>query len=258
MIKRVLIIDDEANIRQMMRLALETEGYMVGEASSGAEALAILGNDSSWDVVLLDQKMPVMTGTDLLPQIMAVAPSARVIMVTAFASVELAVEAMKLGATDFVRKPMTPDILRSAVAAAIAKEEKADHLLDEKRLALGHSRDGTVTMNGFTILRASNLTGALPQRPDECRFIVRDSRGQEQAVIVEIDYEAIRAGAPRAGHLPLEKSFWTEQAESFLSAFLWNDRHIPSRKLTLKGVERGALERAVRGSPDKDTESRPS
>ena len=111
MSKRVLIVDDEENIREMTRLALETAGYEVGEAGSGLEAFAIIGSDESWDAVLLDQKMPGMVGIEILRRLKVMLPAARVIMMTAYASVDLAVEAMKLGATDFVRKPMTPEIL---------------------------------------------------------------------------------------------------------------------------------------------------
>ena len=77
------------------------------------EAWRCVGVDAVWDVVLLDQKMPGIDGIETLRRLRERAPATRVIMVTAFASIELAVEAMKLGATDFVRKPMTPDILRT-------------------------------------------------------------------------------------------------------------------------------------------------
>src|SRR5215510_15048599 len=110
--KRVLIVDDEQNIRQMIRLTLETAGYEVAEAEEGIEAFAILGGDSRWNLVMLDYRLPVMEGTEVLRRIKVIAPSVPVVMMTAFASVELAVEAMKLGATDFIRKPMTPEVVR--------------------------------------------------------------------------------------------------------------------------------------------------
>jgi DNA-binding NtrC family response regulator len=69
------------------------------------------GDGSTWDAVLLDQRMPGMDGLETLRQINTRDANARVIMATAYASIELAVDAMKLGATDFVRKPMTPEIL---------------------------------------------------------------------------------------------------------------------------------------------------
>jgi DNA-binding response OmpR family regulator len=60
--ERVLIIDDEENIRQMLRLTLETADYEVGEAGDGMEAFAILGGDPAWNVVLLDQRLPIAEG----------------------------------------------------------------------------------------------------------------------------------------------------------------------------------------------------
>src|SRR4029453_3949462 len=119
--KSILIIDDEARIRRMIRLTLETAGYEVGEAGDGTQGLEIFGDGSAWDAVLLDQKMPGLDGLETLRRIKGRAPGARGIMGTAFASIELAVDAMKLGATDFVRKPMTPEVLRGAVTAALSK-----------------------------------------------------------------------------------------------------------------------------------------
>ena len=78
-----------------------------------------------FDAVLLDQKMPGLDGIETLRQIRGRAPAARVIMITAFGTIELAVEAMKLGATDFLRKPLTPEALRGALAAALSKAPPA-------------------------------------------------------------------------------------------------------------------------------------
>jgi len=235
--KQVLIIDDEENIREMTRLALEAAGYGVGEAASGLEAFAVIGADDAWDAVLLDQKMPGMVGTEVLRRLKVMLPNAPVIMMTAYASVDLAVEAMKLGASDFVRKPMTPEILRNAVAAALAK--KPENQTEEQ--------SGQITLNGFTILRATNLVSVLPHSPNERRFIVKAPNGHEQEVTVEIASEAISAVERFTAGLPVEDSFWTEQAEQFLNDFLWNDGNAPATgKLILKGVEREALQTAVR------------
>src|SRR5258707_13717462 len=151
--ERVLIIDDEENIRQMLRLTLETAAYQVGEAGDGMEAFAILGGDPAWNVVLLDQRLPLMEGTEVLRRISVLTPSARVVMMTAFASVELAVEAMKLGATDFLRKPMTPEVVRNSVAAALKRVSKPQTEVEtqDRRRDQAHIR--TATFNGFTILR---------------------------------------------------------------------------------------------------------
>lgn len=246
MTKRVLIVDDEENIREMTRLTLETAGYEVGEAASGLEAFAIIGGDDSWDAVLLDQKMPGMVGTEVLRRIKVMMPSVQVIMMTAFASVDLAIESMRLGATDFVRKPMTPEILRNALTAAFAKSpqpHKSTTAASESQAS--HVR--TLTLNGFTILRATDVVRSLPQRANERCFIVKTPNGRDQEVVVEIDSEAITAVEEVTHNLPLGKAFWTEQAETFLSDFIWNDGNVPGNgRLTLKGVESEALEKAAR------------
>lgn len=237
MTERVLIIDDEENIRQMIRLTLEAAAYEVAEARDGIEAFAILGGDPAWNVVLLDQRLPLMEGTEVLRRIKVLAPSARVVMMTAFASVELAVEAMKLGATDFLRKPMTPEVVRNSVAAALAKVSEPE----ASRRDQAHTR--TVTMNGFTILRGSNDTRALPH-PNERRFLVRKPDGRQQEVVVEISEESLQQAEQVTRGETIERAFWTSQAESFLRDFIWNDGDVPvAGKLILKGVDPDVLEK---------------
>jgi DNA-binding response OmpR family regulator len=243
--KRVLIVDDEENIRGMSRLALESSGYEVGEAENGLEAFAIIGADESWDLVLLDQKMPGMIGIEVLRRLKVMLPAARVIMMTAYTSIDLAVEAMKLGASDFVRKPMTPEILRNAVAAALTKESEphASDVADDRT----GEQSRQMTLNGFTILRSPDILGLVPHKLNERAFIVRAPNGSEQQVVVEIAPEAISAVEKFLSGVPLETSFWTDQAEQFLSDFLWNDGNAPATgRLRLIGVDRGAVEKAVR------------
>src|SRR5215470_6688401 len=93
--ERVLIVDDEENIRRMMRITLEAAGYAVGEAHDGPEGLKLYGDGSNWDGVVLDQRMPGMDGLETLKHIKDIKPEARVVMATAYASIELAVDAMK-------------------------------------------------------------------------------------------------------------------------------------------------------------------
>ncbi|MDQ3012136.1 MAG: response regulator [Acidobacteriota bacterium] len=253
MSKRVLVIDDEAHLRQMMRLALEMGGYEVGEAKDGLQGIDVFGDGSTWDAVLLDQKMPGLDGLETLRGIKQRDQAARVIMVTAFASIELAVDAMKLGATDFVRKPMTPEILRNAVTAALRPPRDTARLGPVTGVA-GQFTEPTeplikaVTMNGFQIVRASDAKSTSHQDPGEHRFIVQDPQGQEQEVVVQIDEEALGyVERLTRRRLPLESSFWTLQAERFLSAFLWNNGIAPhSGKLLLKGIDRHDIDMAAR------------
>src|SRR3954447_2596661 len=158
MSRRILIIDDEENIRRVTRLTLQAAGYEVGEASDGERGLEAFSDGSSWDAVLLDQRMPGMDGLKTLRHIKECAPNARVIMATAYASIELAVDAMKLGATDFVRKPMTPEILRNAVTASLLKtvlaEPARSRPSSEKPAEHPHALIQYVTMNGFSFVLA--------------------------------------------------------------------------------------------------------
>lgn len=245
---RVLIIDDEENIRQMIRLTLEAASYEVGEAENGMEAFFILGSDPDWNVILLDQRLPVIEGTEVLPRLRVLAPSARVLMMTAYASVELAVEAMKLGATDFLRKPMTPEVVRNAVAAALKKETERD---ETKRAEDKRTRKSTITLNGFTVLRGSDLGRALPHPPNERWFVVIKPDGREQEVVVEISERAFQEAEQVRDSYTIDEDFWTTQAELFLSDFIWNDGKVPRSKLILKGIDHEVLEKVAQQKSEK-------
>jgi DNA-binding response OmpR family regulator len=240
---RILIIDDEAHIRRMMRLTLETAGYEVGEAGDGLQGLEAFGHGATWDAVLLDQRMPGMDGLETLRRLQERDPQARIIMVTAFASIELAVEAMKLGATDFVRKPMTPEILRNTVAAALDKSSVAARRPPPAAVPPPEERPRieALTMNGFHIVRLAIL------EPDERRFLVKNPAGVEQEVSVDVDAEAV-AMVERLTRrlLPFASSFWTMCAERTLATYLWNEGRIPSARLTVTEVNRYDLDIAAR------------
>jgi CheY-like chemotaxis protein len=237
MSQRILIIDDEENIRRVTRLTLQAAGYEVGEAADGERGLDSFGDGSAWDAVLLDQRMPGMDGLETLRHIKERNPAARVIMSTAYASIELAVDAMKLGATDFVRKPMTPEILRNAVAASLAKQ------MSSAPAAPPEETSGpliqVITLNGFTILKAEGAG----DEPDKRRFMVKSPSGGEHEVVVEIDQAAVGyVERMTKRHLPAGNSFWTSQAERLLSDYLWKEGKVPgTRKLTIKDVDRDEL-----------------
>jgi DNA-binding response OmpR family regulator len=221
-----LIIDDEENIRRVTRLTLQAAGYEVGEASDGERGLEAFGDGSSWDAVLLDQRMPGMGGLETLRHINERNANARVLMATAYASIELAVDAMKLGATDFVRKPMTPEILRQAVAAALLKQSRVS-----EPAAPPATEDSEpepliqiITMNGFTILESKGAQ----QQPNERRFTVKSPTGGEHEVLVQIDEEVVAyVERMTRRQLPAENSFWSSQAQRLLSDYLWKEGKVP-------------------------------
>jgi CheY-like chemotaxis protein len=244
--KRVLIIDDEVNIRRLTRLTLETAGYAVGEAENGVVALSLLEGQVHWDAVLLDQKMPGLAGTDVLRRIKSVTPQTAVIMMTAFASVELAVEAMKLGASDFVRKPMTPEVVRNAVAAAVGAGATKNSSAEPPPATKVHF--GALTVNGFRVLRGSDLKHVMPHQANEQCFLVQGPDGRDHEVRVEVANEAIETAQKLANNVQLRRAFWAEQAERFLVDFIWNDGNVPSSgKLTLRAVELAELAKELPG-----------
>src|SRR5207247_1340029 len=100
---RILVIDDEANVRMMVQMALQHAGHVVETASSGQEGLDRFGGGNGWDLVLLDQRMPGMDGIETLRQIRQRDPKARVIMVTAYGTIDLALKASVSGAAHFLR-----------------------------------------------------------------------------------------------------------------------------------------------------------
>jgi DNA-binding response OmpR family regulator len=120
--KRILIIDDEPNARLNFRMALEVEGYQVTEAPSGAAASETLLGEL-FDLAILDLRMPGMDGLELLEQMREEGMATPVIIVTAYGSVPDAVRAMKLGAIDFLEKPLRPADLRRLVAEVVERHQ---------------------------------------------------------------------------------------------------------------------------------------
>ncbi len=108
-----LVIDDDAGVRQSLRLCLEAAGARVLGVATGGAALQALDR-GHFDVVFLDLWLGAEAGIDLLPEILARQPDIGVIVVTAYASIESAVDAIRRGAVDYVPKPFTPDQIRLA------------------------------------------------------------------------------------------------------------------------------------------------
>ena len=115
---KILVVDDDADMRGLLSDVLESDGYRVGTAESGEKALQALAEEQ-YDLVLTDLRMKGMLGTALLSEIKHRYPDTGVILMTAFGTVETAIEAMKGGAMDYLIKPVkTDDVLRTAGRAA--------------------------------------------------------------------------------------------------------------------------------------------
>lgn len=119
---RILVVDDEASVRGSLKDWLIEDGYEVGIASSGEEAIAV-ARGSKWDVVLLDLKMPGMDGLETLKRLKEINRETEVLMMTAYATVDTAVKAMKEGAFDYLVKPFDPDEIELQVKKIVAHKE---------------------------------------------------------------------------------------------------------------------------------------
>lgn len=122
----ILIVDDEPNVRLMFRTALASSGYQVTMAEDGTTALDWLAGGKA-DVILLDLHMPGMDGMDVLRRLRESGDDTPIVIVTAHGNVPNAVQAMKLGAIDFLTKPLTPDKLRATVADVIERQADRKH-----------------------------------------------------------------------------------------------------------------------------------
>jgi DNA-binding NtrC family response regulator len=121
--KEILVVDDEKNIRLTLTQALEPLGLPVQTAGDGNEALEKL-QESNFCLILLDLKLPGLDGMEVLRRIRESWPKVPVVMMTAHGTIEYAVEAMKLGAVDFLRKPFSPAEIREIVRKVLARQDQ--------------------------------------------------------------------------------------------------------------------------------------
>ena len=121
MSEKVLMVDDEKEFLEIMSERMKARGIDVTTATSADQALEIIEKES-FDAIILDFMMPGMDGMDALKAIKAKKPESQIILLTGYATVEKSVEAMKIGATDFVEKPVDLEILAKKIKNAKAEK----------------------------------------------------------------------------------------------------------------------------------------
>ncbi len=124
---RMLIAEDDADTRLLFRKVLEHEGFEVQVAKNGREVLEILKKDPKYDILITDIHMPEKDGMAVLKEALRITPSLKVIMVTAYAEIDLYLQSMREGAFEFVTKPFKiPDLLH-VVDRALGRETSSAH-----------------------------------------------------------------------------------------------------------------------------------
>lgn len=130
MTKRILIIDDEKNIRNTLSHSLKNDQYEVDTAVNGEDGIKKFKKDN-YDLVLIDMKMPGIDGIETLSKLKEINQQVEVIMITAYGTIETAVESMKLGACEYLRKPFSPKEIREIVIQVLERQELQEEELDD-------------------------------------------------------------------------------------------------------------------------------
>lgn len=241
---KVLIIDDDPHIRRMMYLTLEAD-HEVHEAADGPAALGLLAREPDVDVVLLDQKLPGTSGLALVTDIRRLAPRARVVMVTAHASLDLATDALRAGARHFLSKPTTPEMLRAVVHVAGREAREGTRPRPH-----GSPAGEAITTNGFRV----DLSGE-PTRVD------RDGSAVHTFVVTQVFSNWSRPVRVHMGTHAFQRSARPQQgagsplghtvAGHALAAYLFQEGMLPEGDvLRIDEVNPAHLAAAVRGDQE--------
>ncbi len=133
--KKILIVDDDAELRMSLSEILKGAGYLTDEAASGNEAITKIFSED-FDIALLDLMMPGMNGIEALKEIRMIGPKPKAIMITAFATIDNAVDAIKKGASDYISKPFKMDELLTTIRRVL---EEASFESSIKKLDIEHT-----------------------------------------------------------------------------------------------------------------------
>jgi NtrC-family two-component system response regulator AlgB len=187
----VLLIDDDLSLRKTLRLTLEAMGCRVTEAGDGAQAQEILGH-RLFEVAFLDLRLGREQGLDVLPALVRMAPAMAVVVVTAYATIETAVEAMRRGAFDYLPKPFTPSQLRVVLDRVMQLRRLQAHVedLEEQVRSVVPEAD---LLTAEPLMREA-LDVALKAASSEATILIRGASGTGKAVLAR----AIHARSPRA------------------------------------------------------------
>jgi DNA-binding NtrC family response regulator len=250
----VLIVDDEAAIRESLETLLELEGYDVVSAASGEDGLAKLGG-RPFDLVLLDLALPDRNGMDLLSEIRNNDPQLSIIMITAYGTVENAVRAMQAGAANFIQKPWDNEKLLADVRGAIAHRRATEENIQLKRALKERYNFENIVGKSEPMLRIFDLVAQVA--PSRSTVLLQGESGTGKELIAK----ALHLNSPRkdrpfvpvnTGSMPpdlLESTLFGHVKGAFTSA-------IASKKGLFEVADRGTLFLDEIGNMSLDTQSK--
>lgn len=180
--KKILVVDDDKNIRRTVSMALESLDYFVHTAFDGKDAMVQLTEDQ-YDLMITDLKMPGINGIELLEQAIAKYPEIKIVLISAHGTVDNAVEAMKLGAVDFLQKPFTPKELRNLVHSVLETETEATVVTSEYKSSLRAAKKSARERHfEQAIAQSKQAIGSDPSQPEAFDFL-----GQLQETLGDFD-----------------------------------------------------------------------
>ncbi|UCC44485.1 MAG: sigma-54-dependent Fis family transcriptional regulator [Candidatus Zixiibacteriota bacterium] len=194
MAERILVIDDEDSMCNFMEIMLGKEGYNVVTVTSGKDGVARLREDN-FDLAIVDLNMPQLSGLDVLQEIKSFKNEQEIIVITAFASVDTAIEAMKLGAADYITKPFKVDEIKLAIEKSINRKS-----LIQENVALKKQLQGDNSFDNFIGTSESVVTlKKLARRiaSSDSTVLIRGESGTGKDVIARaIHHHSPRCGGP--------------------------------------------------------------
>jgi two-component system, NtrC family, response regulator AlgB len=224
----ILIVDDEQNIRKTLALYLETEGYKVISVSNYEDALAENARHS-FDLAFVDLRLGTKNGLDLIPALLASSPWLKIVVITAYASIDTAVEAIKRGATDYIPKPFTPAQVKLAVQKA-AEVRSLEQRVDALQTDLNRIRP-EVDFTSASPAMQRTLELAKQVAATDSIVLLTGENGTGKSVLAR----AVHAWSPRAN-----KPFAEISCPSLAAELLESE---------LFGHVKGAFSGAVRDNP---------
>jgi DNA-binding NtrC family response regulator len=189
----ILIIDDEAGIRESLETLLEFEGYSVESAETGEDGLARL-SERTFDLVLLDFALPDRNGLEILGDIRARDSQLAVIMITAYGTLDNAVRAMQKGATNFIQKPWDNEKLLADVRAAVVRRRMEEENEQLKRALKQRYSFEQIVGKSDAMLKIFDLVGQVA--PSRSTVLIQGESGTGKELIAK----AIHANSPRKNH----------------------------------------------------------
>lgn len=195
-IEKILIVDDEILVRNFLAETLRRKGFDVATAENGTKAVNQL-KETTFDLVITDMKMPDLTGIDVLKKVKELSPATVVVIITAFGSIENAVEAMRLGAFNYLIKPFSPD----SIEAVIEKAKEHSALVEEnhylrQQLSTGNGRPGQKVICESPAMKKILSQVAQVATSNASVFIHGESGTGKEVIAQAIHAGSLRANRP--------------------------------------------------------------